>query len=170
MADKLRKIDAIIDNVSNVGSVLGGIFTGVMTAIITYAVVARYVLRQPVGWSEEFSNYLMVWAVFLGAAYALKEDAHIGVDLLLSKLPPRVKSFFLLFHCVIGLIFCSILLCKGVELVRYSIDLGNRSIATSFPLFIPQLAVPVGSAMLILQLFAQAIKLIPGLQGKAGGM
>ena len=163
-ADRLRRVEAIVGGLSNAGSVLGGIFTGAMTATVTYAVVARYLLRQPVGWSEEISNYLMVWAVFLGAAYALKEDAQIGVDLLLSKLRPRVKSFFLLFHCIVALIFCSLLLWKGVELVCYSIDFGNRSIATNFPLFIPQLAVPVGSAMLILQLFAQVIKLMPGLR------
>jgi C4-dicarboxylate transporter, DctQ subunit len=170
MADKPGKIDAIIGGFSNVGSVLGGIFTGVMTATVTYAVVARYILRQPIGWSEEVSNYLMVWAVFLGAAYALKEDAHVGVDLLLSVLPPRVKPFFLLFHYVVGLIFCSLLLWKGVELVQYSIEFGNRSIATNFPLFIPQLAVPVGSAMLILQLFAEVMKLIPRVRGKVGGL
>jgi TRAP-type C4-dicarboxylate transport system permease small subunit len=170
MAATLERINAVIDGVSNAGAVLGGICTGVMTATITYAVVVRYILRQPVGWSEEFSNYLMVWAVFLGASYALKEDAHIGVDLLLSNLRPRIKSFFLLFHYVAGLVFCSLLLWKGVELVRYSIDLNNRSIAINFPLFIPQLAVPVGSAMLILQLFAQAFKLIPRFRGKIEGV
>jgi len=159
MSYVLRKIETVINGLSHVGSVLGGIFTGVMTFTVTYAVVLRYAFNQPIGWSEEISTYLMIWAAFLGAAYTLKEDAHIGVDLLLSKLPERIKSFFHFFHCVIGLIFSSILFYKGVELVQFSINLNNRSIAFDFPLFIPQLAVPVGSAILILQFVAKAAKL-----------
>lgn len=168
MSYGLMKIEAIINGLTHVGSVLGGILTGVMTFAVTYAVVLRYAFNQPIGWSEEISTYLMIWAAFLGAAYALKEDAHIGVDLLLSRLPERVKPFFHLFHCVIGVIFCSILFYKGVELVQFSIILNNRSIAIDFPLFIPQLAVPVGSAMLVLQFLAKAAKLPPQFGGKTG--
>ncbi|MEW6264497.1 MAG: TRAP transporter small permease [Thermodesulfobacteriota bacterium] len=164
----LKKIETLINGFTHVGSVLGGIFTGVMTFTVTYAVVLRYALNRPIGWSEEVSTYLMIWAAFLGAAYALKEDAHIGVDLLLSRLPERFKRFFLLFHCVIGLIFCSILFYKGVELVQFSVNLDNRSIAIGFPLFIPQLAVPIGSAILILQFLVKAAKLIPRFRGKTG--
>jgi C4-dicarboxylate transporter DctQ subunit len=170
MSYALRRIETIINGLTHVGSVLGGIFTGVMTFTVTYAVVLRYAFNQPIGWSEEVSTYLMIWAAFLGAAYALKEDAHIGVDLLLSKLPERIKPFFLLFHCVIGLIFCSILFYKGVELVQFSINLNNRSIAFDFPLFVPQLAVPVGSAMLIFQFLAKAAKLTPPFGGKTGSV
>jgi len=166
MSYTLRKLETIINGLTHVGSVLGGIFTGVMTFTVTYAVVLRYAFNRPIGWSEEISTYLMIWAVFLGASYALKEDAHIGVDLLLSRLPERFKPFFLLFHCMIGVIFCSILFYKGVELVQFSISLNNRSIAIDFPLFIPQLAVPVGSAMLILQFLAKAAKLTPQFGGK----
>ncbi|NWG01717.1 MAG: TRAP transporter small permease [Syntrophaceae bacterium] len=170
MSYVLRKIESLINGLTHVGSVLGGLFTGVMTFTVTYAVVMRYALNQPVGWSEEISTYLMIWAAFLGAAYALKEDAHIGVDLLLSKLPEKMKPCFHLFHCVVGIIFCSILFLKGLELVQFSISLNNRSIAIDFPLFIPQLAVPVGSALLFLQFFTKAVKLIPWFKGKTGSI
>jgi C4-dicarboxylate transporter DctQ subunit len=170
MSYVLRKIETLINGLTHVGSVLGGIFTGVMTFMVTYAVVMRYAFNRPIGWSEEISIYLMIWAAFLGAAYALKEDAHIGVDLLLSRLPEKIKPCFLLFHCVVGLIFCSILFFKGLELVKFSIGLNNRSIAIDFPLFIPQLAVPVGSAILFLQFLAKAGKLIPGFRRKTGSI
>jgi C4-dicarboxylate transporter DctQ subunit len=170
MSNGFKKMETIINGLTHVGSVLGGIFTGVMTFTVTYAVVLRYAFNRPVGWSEEISTYLMIWAAFLGAAYALKEDAHIGVDLLLSRLPERIKPYFFLFHCVIGLVFCSILFYKGVELVQFSINLNNRSIAIDFPLFIPQLAVPVGSAMLMLEFLTKAVKLTPRILEKTGSV
>jgi len=170
MSYVLRKMETLINGLTDIGSVLGGVFTGVMTFTVTYAVVLRYAFNRPIGWSEEISTYLMIWAAFLGAAYALKEDAHIGVDLLLSRLPEKIKPCFQLFHCVVGLIFCSILFFKGLELVQFSIDLNNRSIAIDFPLFVPQLAVPVGSAILFFQFLAKAVKLIPWFRSKAEGI
>lgn len=169
MRGALRNVEKVVNTLSHGGSIVGGLFTGAMTVTVTLAVVLRYVFNRPIGWSEEISTYLMVWAAFLGAAYTLKEDAHIGVDLLLSRLPERLKNPFLLFHCVVGLIFCSLLFWKGVELVAFSLRLNNRSIAIDFPLFIPQLAVPVGSAILLLQFISRALKILSGLRAKSHG-
>jgi len=60
--------------------------------------------------------YLMVWAVYLGAAYTLKEEAHIGVDILVSRLEPKTKRIFQLFHYLVGLAFFSILLYPDLSL------------------------------------------------------
>lgn len=169
MAGPLRNMEKIINTLSHVGSVVGGLFTAAMTLAVTLAVVFRYVFNRPIGWSEEISTYLMIWAAFLGAAYTLKEDAHIGVDLLLSRLPEKRKTPFLLFHCAVGLIFCSLLFWKGVELVGFSLRLNNRSIAIDFPLFIPQLAVPVGAALLLLQFLLRALKIVSPLKSKTPG-
>ena len=150
-----------IDRLTVIGAVVGGVFTGVMTVIVGYAVVGRYVFNRPIGWSEEISMYLMVWAVFLGAAYTLKEDAHIGVDILISKLKPEIRRIFLFFHYVVGIIVFSILFYKGIEMVALSLKMGSRSMAIEFPLYIAHLAVPVGSAILILQCMHKLILLRP---------
>ena len=151
----LHILTAFIDRITFVGAVMGGVFTAVMTVIVTYSVVVRYIFNRPIGWSEEISIYFMIWAIFLGTAYALKEDSHISVDLLMQRLPGRVKPWFLLFHYVVGLAFLSLLFYKAIGMVNLSHMLNSRSIALDLPLILPQLAVPVGSAMLILQLLAK---------------
>jgi C4-dicarboxylate transporter DctQ subunit len=153
----LDVLERSINTLSTVGAVIGGFFTGVMTLIVGYAVLARYVLNSPIGWSEEISMYLMVWAVFLGASYTLKEDAHIGVDVLISRLGPKTKKAFQSFHYIVGLAFFSILLVKGVEMVQFSLFMGSRSIAVEFPLYIAHLSVPVGSVLLLLQCLQKLI-------------
>lgn len=155
----LRIAEIVIDRLTTLGAVIGGIFTAVMAAIVTYAVVLRYLLDRPIGWSEEISIYLMIWAVFLGTAYTLKEDGHIGVDLLMKKIPGYLRPFFLLFHYVVGLLFLSVLFYKGIEMVNLAFTLDTRSMAINFPLFITYLAVPVGAALLILQLLVKMMKL-----------
>lgn len=159
MRRALGFLEKTIDMLTTIGAVVGGVFTGVMTIIVGYAVVGRYVFNRPIGWSEEISMYLMVWAVFLGAAYTLKEDAHIGVDILISRLKPETKKIFLNFHYLVGIILFSILLYKGIEMVALSLKMDSRSIAIDFPLYIAHLAVPVGSAILILQCFKKLLLL-----------
>ena len=159
MSRVLGRIEKTINRLTVIGAVVGGVFTGVMTVIVGYAVVGRYVFSRPLGWSEEISMYLMVWAVFLGAAYTLKEEAHIGVDILISKLKPEIRKIFLLFHYVVGIIVFSILFYKGIEMVALSLKMGSRSMAIEFPLCIAHLAVPVGSAILILQCIHKLILL-----------
>ena len=159
MKSLLRHTLKMIDGLTTFGAVLGGALIAAMTAIVTIAVVARYILSQPIGWSEEMSIYLMIWAIFLGTAFTLKHDAHIGVDLLTSRLSPRAKWFFLCFQYLAGFAFLTILFFKGIGMVNLSIMLNNRSIATDFPLYFIQLSVPVGAALLMLQLVSKTVHL-----------
>jgi C4-dicarboxylate transporter DctQ subunit len=160
MQPLLKNTLKLIDLVTTISAVIGGVMIAVMTAIVTFAVITRYILDQPIGWSEEVSIYLMIWAVFLGAAYTLKQEAHIGVDLLMDRLPPHLKPFLHCFHYLAGLLFISTLLYKGIDMINLSVILGNRSIATDFPLYIVQLAVPIGAVLLILQLLSKLLHLI----------
>lgn len=147
----IEYLKKMINGLTVIGAVIGGFFTAVMTIIVFYAVIGRYILNQPVGWSEEYAMYFMAWAVFLGAAYTLREDAHIGVDLVTSRLKPGIRKSFMFFNYVVGIIFFSILFYKGIQMVSFSILTGARSIATDFPEYIAHLSVPVGAVILILQ-------------------
>lgn len=158
----MRLLERIIDKITSLAAVIGGVFTGIMTLIVGYAVIARYIFNRPIGWSEEIAVYLMVWAVFLGAAYTLKEDAHIGVDILITKAPVRVRRALLLFHCLAGILLMSILLYHGIGMVALTLKMGSRSIAIDFPLVLTHMAVPVGSAILILQFISKLISLAAG--------
>jgi TRAP-type mannitol/chloroaromatic compound transport system permease small subunit len=57
-------------------------------------------------------------------------------------------------------LFISVLFFKGIDMINLSVMLGSRSIAINFPLYIVQLAVPVGAALLILQLISKLLRLI----------
>jgi len=162
MGRVLDPLEKAIDLLVTITAVIGGVFTGAITLIVGYAALGRYLLNRPIGWSEEISMYLMVWAVYLGAAYTLKEEAHIGVDVLVSKLKPRLKRAFQLFHYLVGLVFFSILLYQGVEMVSLTLKLDSRSLAIDFPLYLAHLSVPVGSALLFLQCLQKLLRLRPG--------
>src|SRR5262249_22676106 len=46
-------------------------------AILFAGVVARYVLRQPLIWSDELASILFLWLAMLGAAVAFRRSEHM---------------------------------------------------------------------------------------------
>jgi TRAP-type C4-dicarboxylate transport system permease small subunit len=154
-----RHLTRIINVITDLAVWIGGIFSMIMTLIVVYAVMARYLFKRPIGWSEEIAVYLMIWVVFLGAAYTLKENAHIGVDILISRLSASPKKGVLIFHYLMGIVLMSILFLKGVDMVAFTLQMNSHSIAIDFPLVVPHLAVPVGAAILVLQLIGKLITL-----------
>ena len=68
----------------------------VMVVLVFGNVVLRYAFNSGITVSEEVSRWLFVWLTFLGAIVALKEHAHLGSDMLVSRLGPTGKKACLL--------------------------------------------------------------------------
>ena len=50
--------------------------------MITFAnVIARYAFNANILWALELTVFLFAWLVLLGASYAVKKGAHLGVDM-----------------------------------------------------------------------------------------
>jgi TRAP-type C4-dicarboxylate transport system permease small subunit len=62
-----------------------------MVVLVFGNVALRYVANSGITVSEEISRWLFVWMTFLGAIVALKEHAHLGSDMLVSRLGPTGK-------------------------------------------------------------------------------
>lgn len=64
-----------------------------MTAIVAWQVFCRYVLNDSPSWTESGAVILMSWFIFLGAAVGVRENNHMGFDVLLYVLPPAAKKW-----------------------------------------------------------------------------
>jgi TRAP-type C4-dicarboxylate transport system permease small subunit len=58
----------------------------IMVVLVFGNVVLRYAFNSGITVSEEVSRWLFVWLTFLGAVVALRERAHLGSDMLVSRL------------------------------------------------------------------------------------
>lgn len=66
-----------------------------MVLLVFGNVVMRYAFNSGITESEELSRWLFVWLTFLGAAVAVRERAHLGSDMLISRLGPLGKRLCL---------------------------------------------------------------------------
>ena len=60
-----------------------------MTILTFSNVVTRYVFNFVLAWSEELATSCFVYTVFIGAAWCLRTRQHVGVDLLVERLPVK---------------------------------------------------------------------------------
>jgi TRAP-type C4-dicarboxylate transport system permease small subunit len=66
--------------------------TGAMTLVVLLGVFFRYVVRQPLSWSEEVARYLMIWAASLAVSIGIMRREHLGITFLVSRLPRSAQK------------------------------------------------------------------------------
>lgn len=88
------------------------ILLGAMTLITFANVVARKAFNSNILWGLELTVFLFGWLVLLGASYAVKKGAHLGVDAIINIVSVPVRRLLAMIAVVICIIF-SCLLLKG---------------------------------------------------------
>lgn len=64
----------------------------VMVAVVSAQVVMRYVFNSSFDWADEVSRLTFVATVFLAMPLGLRDGAHVGIDLITKRLPPRLRD------------------------------------------------------------------------------
>ena len=62
---------------------------------VIWQIVSRYLLQDPAAATEELSRFFLIWIGILGAAYAYKQRAHLGFNLIVERRSFAVKRIHL---------------------------------------------------------------------------
>jgi TRAP-type transport system small permease protein len=81
-------VSKVVDRACGLIETVIVLLLALMVVMVFGNVVLRYVFNSGIAVSEELSRWLFVWMTFLGALVALKEHAHLGSDMLVSRLGP----------------------------------------------------------------------------------
>lgn len=154
---------------SSVGGGLGAASVIAMTGLVTVEIIGRTLFKFSTLISDEMSGYLLVAMGFLGLGYTLKIEGHIRVDTVIMRLSPRLRSLLIATWCLAGLVYVSVLTSVFWRLVLESYTMKTTSIGLGrTPLFIPQMAMPIGVMLLGLQLLVELSRNIRTLAGPGG--
>jgi TRAP-type mannitol/chloroaromatic compound transport system permease small subunit len=143
-----------------------------MVLVGSYNALVRY-LDRFVGLGLSSNTYIeLQWYMFslvflVGAAYTLKHDAHVRVDVLFSRLSPRGRAWINLLGTVLFLIpFCVLVLWTAWPIVRNSwMVLETSSDPGGLPRYPIRTAIPLAFILLMLQGLSVAIKQVAFLRG-----
>lgn len=63
-----------------------------MVGVVSAQVALRYGFNESIDWADEIGRLAFVWAIFLAIPLGVRDGAHIGIDLLVDKLPVAGQS------------------------------------------------------------------------------
>ena len=97
----------------------GALFAVTMTLVIVN-VFSRYIFNFVFAWTEELATSCFVYTVFIGAAWCLRTRQHVGVDLLVNRLPEKARECVHLVTDIIILVLNSYITYLAVLFLRSS--------------------------------------------------
>ena len=71
-------------------------FCGILCLSVFLQVVTR-VMVASFSWTEEMARFSFVWFTFFCISYCIREQGHIGFDLIISRMGERYRHVFRLF-------------------------------------------------------------------------
>lgn len=89
-------MNKLLDKVFRGIDIFTGILTGAMVLFVFLNVVLRMVFNSGLTWSEELARYLFVSVTYIGAISAMRANAHMTVDMVISKVKPSLQMLFYL--------------------------------------------------------------------------
>jgi TRAP-type C4-dicarboxylate transport system permease small subunit len=123
-----------------------------IVSTIFLEVVRRSVFAYSSIWAEEIARYAFIYVAYIGASAAIKERAHIRIDLILHLFSPRMKALVFIFGDIVTLILAVMAIYMSMESVLTSLEFGSvtHGLRISQAWFLA--AVPIGFAMMVFRL------------------
>ena len=110
---------------------------------------ARYIMNNPLTWSEELSRLVFIWTVFLGAGVMVRRGGHVAVDSLVMLFPKRLQKAAWVLSIFVIAASCVVLVFFGWQVVSM---IGSLSPALRAPMRLFYGAVPAGAAIVLINL------------------
>lgn len=136
------------DNAERYAMLLAYVFVCV---VIVQEVIRRFALNYSSAWSQETAQYLFIYLGYIGAAYAVKERAHIRFDILLLRVSPRVKGYLNVFAELATLLFAVIAIYWSMHTVQQLLHFGGTTPVLRVNKTWFEAAVPIGFLLVVVR-------------------
>lgn len=134
------------------------VFYVMLVVTMAIEVLRREIFSYSSIWGEEIVRYSFIYLAWLGAAAAVKERAHIRIDVVLHYLGPRAKAAFYIFGDLVMFGVAVIALYWSLETVLVSAKFGSVSHGLRVSMVWFLLAVPLGFGLMILRLIQSFLR------------
>ena len=167
MPKLIRGYVRIIDRISDWTGWLAASLIFVMVATLLLDAVTRNVLKIPIHWAIELTQFTLAAYYFLGGPFTLKNEEHVRMDLLYASLSERGKAKLDLVTIWCLIFYLGVLRAGAISSLKYAIATDERRFSMWNPSVIPIKALMVFCLVLmLLQAFSLVFKHIAVLKGE----
>ncbi|PMC35480.1 TRAP transporter small permease [Bacillus sp. UMB0899] len=135
-----------------------GIMMALMVGLVFLNVILRAGFNSGLVWSEELARYLFVFITFIGAIGAMRSNSHLGMDIVIRRLPHKGKIVAYYLNQSLILVVMGMLVQGTSKMVVQSVE--ARAAATGIPLSILYSIMIVTAVCIGINCIANIIKVI----------
>jgi TRAP-type C4-dicarboxylate transport system permease small subunit len=155
----IRRAGDVLYAIERTLTVVAVVFLFVIMVLVVADVFMRYVLNRPFSFAYDLIGlYLLAGVFFLTISDALREHAHVGVDILLHRFAPAGRRLSEIVTALVGL-FVFVLISK-VGFDRALDNFQQNDVlagAIPWPTWLSAALVPLGCGVLVLRLALQLV-------------
>ncbi|MEX2233793.1 MAG: TRAP transporter small permease subunit [Cyclobacteriaceae bacterium] len=137
------------------------IFTVMLLADVLLGILARYVNFQVV-FADELGKYLFIWLCLIGISAATKDNQHVRLTFIASRLPVS-RKFIRVTSQLLFLAFSLFLLYVSARLTWMHILMDKSVMGFRFPMYFFTAALPVGFALTSIRLIQDIVRILRSL-------
>lgn len=140
------------DTVINTMVLIAGVILVLTTVSVCYGITMRFFFRSPSIWVAQATEYALLWMVFLGTTWLLREKGHVSADIVYGSLSQGTKTRLDLVMNALAGLGCAVLTYYSACYVWECITRGVTDVrAVTIPKWTVFWIIPVGMAFLTLQ-------------------
>lgn len=99
-----------------------------MVLDVTWQIFTRFVTNNPASWSEELARFLLIWIGLLGAAWAYRARAHLGLSYMVEKFnQENQRKLAIVSYLATALFAVLVMVYGGMQLVLLTLELNQVS-------------------------------------------
>ncbi len=119
----------------------------VLLIVVLLQVYSRFIIKQPIPWTEEEARYFLIWFGLLGATLAARNGTHFRVNAIGETLSPVVRKYVYGLGYAITAATLGFLFVLGVRITL--IEQQESSIVLHHPMSLVYVAIPAGALLML---------------------
>jgi TRAP-type transport system small permease protein len=157
-------IVTLSDGIDRVVRLLLCFIGGGMALLIGVQVFSRYVLNTSIFWAEEVGRMCLVWITFLGATAAYRRHQHVGVDMLVRRMPRRIRVASGLTAWSVSMALFGVMLFHGMRFLGFVAH--QKTAALGLSMVIPYVVIPASGVVFLLHGLRHLLEQVYGSRGE----
>jgi TRAP-type C4-dicarboxylate transport system permease small subunit len=160
----MRTFGKIFDRLEDVMAATAACLLLTIMLATVVKVIGRALFNHGIMGIDQLSGTMMVYVAFLGAAWVLRNEGHITIDILTSNLSERDQRVMGVVSSIVGAVACLVIAYFAVIATGLSI---KRGVMVAAELEIPRAinlwVIPFGCAVLGIEFIRRALRIQKGI-------
>ena len=155
--NRMKLLRAILDRTIDSLSVFTKVLVILVMLVVCADVFLRYFFNSPMFWVLESTQFSLVFITFLAAAWVLKNDGHVRMDIVINRFSQRTQDRINIATSILCALACLVVTFYGVKVWWDYFQINYRYAGSLvIPAYLLEFVIPIGGFLLFIEFLRKA--------------